>query len=122
MGSLDIYGILEQLPAASAAPVSGTESDSDSIDIMTPPSHVSNLQATVVNPPLSAIAETASASGEDSEEEAEEGGWKTADRQTPSHNADEGVIKAGYLRKKGQRRKVLCIYRLAVGFVLYKLQ
>jgi len=61
--------------------------------------------------PLSSIAERRSGSGgEDSEDDDDEGegGWKTADVATanPQGSADEGVIKAGYLWKKGERRKV----------------
>lgn len=60
--------------------------------------------------PLSSIAEVRDGSGgEDSEEEEEEeeGGWKTADVPSNPHGSlDEGVIKAGYLWKKGERRKV----------------
>jgi len=61
------------------------------------------------HPPLSSIAERRSGSGEDSEddEDEEEGGWKTADvKGKPRASADESVIKAGYLWKKGERRKV----------------
>ena len=60
-------------------------------------------------PPLSSIAERCSNSGEDTEDEvAVEGGWKTADVRAnrPRSSADESVIKAGYLWKKGERRKV----------------
>ena len=60
-------------------------------------------------PPLSSIAERRSDSGEDTEDEvAVEGGWKTADVRAnrPRNSADESVIKAGYLWKKGERRKV----------------
>ncbi|KAF9485132.1 PH-domain-containing protein [Pholiota conissans] len=96
-------------------PVSGTESDSDSVltqDIGAPSSlhsggigmHVGTSSS---QPPLSSIAERRSDSGEDSEDEdAVEGGWKTADVRTkPRNSADESVIKAGYLWKKGERRK-----------------
>ena len=60
-------------------------------------------------PPLSSIAERRSDSGEDTEDEEDaiEGGWKTADVQAkPRGSIDESVIKAGYLWKKGERRKV----------------
>lgn len=60
-------------------------------------------------PPLSSIAERRSDSGEDTEDEvAVEGGWKTADIRAnrPRNSADESVVKAGYLWKKGERRKV----------------
>ncbi len=60
----------------------------------------------MTQPPLSSIAEARSNSGgedTDDDEDEEEGGWKTAAR----HNSvDESVIKAGYLWKKGERRKV----------------
>ena len=58
---------------------------------------------------LTAIVERRSDSGEDTEDEedAVEGGWKTADVQAkPRDSIDESVIKAGYLWKKGERRKV----------------
>lgn len=95
-------------------PVSGTESDSDSIltqDIAIPssshqggPAHAGTSSS---QPPLSSIAERRSDSGEDTEDEdVVEGGWKTAAVRTkPRNSADESVIKAGYLWKKGERRK-----------------
>ncbi len=58
--------------------------------------------------PLSAIAERSN-SGEDTEDEddEEEGGWKSAASRVGTHDSvDESVIKAGYLWKKGERRKV----------------
>ncbi|KAF8896478.1 pleckstrin-like protein [Infundibulicybe gibba] len=99
-------------PNVSVAPVSGTESDSDSIltpDILTP-SHLASghyAGTSSSNPPLSSIAERRSGSGEDSEEEEEEeGGWKAADiKGKPRNSVDESVIKSGYLWKKGERRK-----------------
>jgi len=57
---------------------------------------------------LTSIAERRSNSVEDTEDEddAAEGGWKTADVQAkPRGSIDESVIKAGYLWKKGERRK-----------------
>ncbi|KAH9481305.1 Pleckstrin homology domain-containing family A member 1 [Psilocybe cubensis] len=99
----------------SGGPVSGTESDSDSIltpDVSTPMGHPQSMHvgpSSTSHPPLSSIAERRSDSGEDSEDEdAAEGpgGWKTADVRTkPRNSADESVIKAGYLWKKGERRK-----------------
>ena len=93
--------------------MSGTESDSDSVLIsdasmsMTSMGQVgSSLHAGV---PLTSIAERRSNSGEDTEDEddAAEGGWKAADVQAkPRGSIDESVIKAGYLWKKGERRKV----------------
>ena len=60
--------------------------------------------------PLSSIAERRSGSGEDSEDEGE-GGWQSADVRTkPRNSTDEGVIKSGYLWKKGERRKVIVIF------------
>ena len=58
-------------------------------------------------PPLSSIAERRSDSGEDTDDD--EGGWKTADVRAsqPRSSIDDSVIKAGYLWKKGERRKVL---------------
>lgn len=108
-----------QSPVSPVAPVSGTESDSDSA----PPDILSNvaplssggasgslISGTPAKPPLTSIAERRSGSGDESEEdedEEEEGGWKTADvRGKPRGSADETVIKAGYLWKKGERRKV----------------
>jgi hypothetical protein len=68
------------------------------------------------NPPLSAIAErrSGSAESEDDEDDEEEGGWKTAygHGKRKGSAEEEGVIKAGYLWKKGERRKVqisLCL-------------
>jgi hypothetical protein len=58
-------------------PVSGTESDSDSIDIGTPTTvpHGFHFGTSPSLPPLSAIAERRSDSEEDTEDEAGEGGW-----------------------------------------------
>jgi len=57
-------------------------------------------------PPLSSIAELRTGSGEDSEDDVE-AGWETTDIQAKARGSlDEGVIKAGYLWKKGERRKV----------------
>ena len=59
--------------------------------------------------PLSAIAERPDVSGGDDseEEEDEEGGWKTPTPAPYNTSKDEGVLKAGYLWKKGERRKVM---------------
>ncbi|THV07269.1 PH-domain-containing protein [Dendrothele bispora CBS 962.96] len=105
-------------PPVTVPPVSGTESDSDSIltpdpYTLSPSGMVSSLAAgslTGAQQPLSSIAERRSGSGgEDSEDDDDEGegGWKTADVTTahPQGSADEKVIKAGYLWKKGERRK-----------------
>lgn len=75
--------------------ISGTESDSDS-----PEQHAASSS---FPPPLSAIAERRQ-TGEDSEDDEEDTGvWRTAD--TP-RAAGETDIRAGYLWKKGERRKV----------------
>lgn len=65
--------------------------------------------------PLTSIAERALGSGEESEEdEEEEGPWKTADKsQYMQDSVDEGVIKSGYLWKKGERRKVSVSWALS---------
>ena len=77
--------------------ISGTESDSDS------PEHAASGSAP---PPLSAIAERRR-SGEDSEDDEEDtGAWRTAD---VPRTAGETDIRAGYLWKKGERRKVRSI-------------
>ncbi|GLB40336.1 putative PH domain containing protein [Lyophyllum shimeji] len=93
-------------------PVSGTESDSDSILSPNITSSGQGLGGSLhagssMQPPLSSIAERQSGSGEDSdEEEEEEGGWKSADiRGHARDSIDESVIKSGYLWKKGERRK-----------------
>jgi hypothetical protein len=96
-------------------PVSGTESDSDSIftpDIGTPTTvpHSFLVGTSPSLPPLFAIAERRSDSGEDTEDEDEvgEGGWKSTSVGSPQPNpTDECVLKAGYLWKKGKRRKVM---------------
>ncbi|KAI0264352.1 hypothetical protein BC834DRAFT_826399 [Gloeopeniophorella convolvens] len=76
--------------------ISGTESDSDS---GIPPEHIASGSAP---PPLSAIAERRTA-GEDSEDEEEgAGAWRTSDVQRSTGGSD---IRAGYLWKKGERRK-----------------
>ncbi|KAK2463420.1 hypothetical protein APHAL10511_004506 [Amanita phalloides] len=90
--------------------VSGTESDSDSVFVNDSSSNfhpVPSIGNTVSQAPLSAIAERRSGSGEDSEDDdEEEGGWKTAKMKEKLADAvDEGVIKSGYLWKKGERRK-----------------
>ncbi|TFK70317.1 PH-domain-containing protein [Pluteus cervinus] len=92
----------------SVHPVSGAESDSDSIDVASPSNYVSGLHTatSASHPPLSAIAERGSGSGEDSEEEEEEeGGWKSAGIRAIPRGSEGTVIKSGYLWKKGERRK-----------------
>ncbi|PPQ68645.1 hypothetical protein CVT26_002929 [Gymnopilus dilepis] len=90
--------------------VSGTESDSDSVqmqDLYASTSHgaSSYVGPSTSQPPLSSIAERRSDSGEDTDDD--EGGWKTADVRAsqPRSSIDDSVIKAGYLWKKGERRK-----------------
>ncbi|TFK27794.1 PH-domain-containing protein [Coprinopsis marcescibilis] len=97
-------------PKPTLGHVSGTESDSDSIqtpDVLTGSLAHSGFQfGTPTNPPLSSIAERSPVSGEDTDEEdAVEGGWRTPDLRRPRNNVDESVIKSGYLIKKGERRK-----------------
>ncbi|PFH52941.1 hypothetical protein AMATHDRAFT_138781 [Amanita thiersii Skay4041] len=101
---------IKKPPTSSTGIVSGTESDSDSILANEFPSAIypaSSFGNSPSQTPLSAIAERRSGSGEDTEEEdEEEGGWKTAKMKgrTPD-SVEEGVLKSGYLWKKGQRRK-----------------
>jgi len=60
-------------------------------------------------PPLTSIAERRSQSGDDDSEDEEDdvhGGWRTPEVRGGRNSLDEGVIKAGYLWKKGERRKV----------------
>ncbi|EMD33988.1 hypothetical protein CERSUDRAFT_117508 [Gelatoporia subvermispora B] len=102
-------------PASAQLPVSGTESDSDSVfspDAVSasPLSLGAPLLSTSSSqpPPLSSIAERGSASGEESEEDEddEDAGWRAADSSARQRGSlDETVIKTGYLWKKGERRK-----------------
>ena len=86
----------------SNAPVSGTESDSDS---GLTPEHIASSSAP---PPLSAIAEQRRA-GEDTEDDEEgTGAWRTADVPRTAGGSD---LRAGYLWKKGERRKVRHLQR-----------
>ncbi|KII85129.1 hypothetical protein PLICRDRAFT_45260 [Plicaturopsis crispa FD-325 SS-3] len=100
---------------------SGNESDSDSVlgpdapSLSTSQPHGSAhsggmLAGSSSQPPLSSIAERRTGSGDESEEEdeedEEEGGWMSSDRAGKRQGSvDESVIKAGYLWKKGERRK-----------------
>ncbi|KAJ6624043.1 hypothetical protein B0H10DRAFT_2008293 [Mycena sp. CBHHK59/15] len=94
--------------------------------------------AASTQPLLSSIAERRSASEEESEEEdedEEEDGWTVGDgrEQGPRGSADESVIKAGYLWKKGERRKTwkkrwfvlrpahLAFYKTAAEYQLLRL-
>ncbi|KAF9267910.1 PH-domain-containing protein [Marasmius fiardii PR-910] len=95
-------------PPVAVPPVSGTESDSDSI--LTPDAWTMSPSG-FTGPSqhgLSSIAERRSGSGEDTEDEDDEGegGWKMAeDNDQGRASLDESVIKTGYLWKKGERRK-----------------
>lgn len=93
--------------AAFESTVSGTESDSDSMILGTSlPSSTPNAGQGTLPHPLSSIAERQLGSGEDSDEEEEEGGWRSAGiKEVTRDSIDEGVIKSGYLWKKGKRRK-----------------
>ncbi|KIJ66897.1 hypothetical protein HYDPIDRAFT_108848 [Hydnomerulius pinastri MD-312] len=106
----------KKTPPVSQPHVSGTESDSDSVlspDLVSPTSQSLGSSGALMpgsgsQPPLSSIAERRSGSGEESEEddEEEEGPWRIADKsQQTQDSVDEGVIKSGYLWKKGERRK-----------------
>ena len=91
----------------SNAPVSGTESDSDS---GLPPEHAASSSAP---PPLSAIVERRRA-GEDTEDDEEgTGAWRTADVPRTAGDSD---LRAGYLWKKGERRKVRHLQRSRVPY------
>ncbi|KAL1673386.1 hypothetical protein EV122DRAFT_222778 [Schizophyllum commune] len=98
-------------PSPSPAPlsVSGTESDSDSF--LSPDVYAPAGSQFVPQQPLSAIAERRSIGGEDSEDEDDAegaGGWRTAsEASVPRGPLGEGttILKAGYLWKKGERRK-----------------
>ncbi|CDO71847.1 hypothetical protein BN946_scf184939.g71 [Trametes cinnabarina] len=104
-------------PSLASVVVSGTESDSDSAfspdavasSPMTPSLASAVLGTASSQPPLSSIAERRSQSGEESEEgtDDEEGGWRVQDYTSAATRGalDETVIKAGYLWKKGERRK-----------------
>jgi hypothetical protein len=94
--------------------VSGTESESDSVVSpemlsVSGSQSVPGSSSAPSQPPLSSIAERCSGDGEDSEEDEEhvEAARKIADVQGRGRGSiDESVIKAGYLWKKGERRKV----------------
>lgn len=95
-------------------PISGTESDSDSIlspenQALTPSTSISGgalYASNVSQPPLDSIAEGPLAS-EDSDDDREPdedvGEGKSIHKRKSS---DETIIKSGYLWKKGERRKV----------------
>ena len=100
----------------SNAPVSGTESDSDSVfapEVTSPSQLTASAMypaGSLTHPPLQSIAERRTGSGEESEEdeEDEEGGWhaETREQELARGSHDETVLKTGYLWKKGERRKV----------------
>jgi len=73
--------------------------------------------------PLSAIAERRSASGEsDDDDDEEEGGWRSAKcHEKPKGSTEESVIKAGYLWKKGERRKVCLHVHLELMASIFRL-
>ena len=88
--------------ACSNPPVSGTESDSD------PGLAPEQTASSSAPPPLSAIAERRRA-GEDTEDDEEgTGAWRTADVPRAAGDSD---LRAGYLWKKGERRKVRHLQR-----------
>ncbi|KAI0076013.1 PH-domain-containing protein, partial [Panus rudis PR-1116 ss-1] len=96
---------------STAAPVSGTESDSDSVfspDIV-PPSPISHTGIVgSSSQPLQSIAERRSASGgeESEEDEEDEVGWRVENDDATDRGAvNESILKSGYLWKKGERRK-----------------
>ena len=100
--------------ATSQQPISGTESDSDSIlfpenQILTPSTSTSGgalYASSVSQPPLDSIAEGPLAS-EDSEDDREPD--EDVDEGKAVHkrkSSDETIIRSGYLWKKGERRKV----------------
>lgn len=80
--------------------MSGTESDSESVLISDASMSMGQVGSSLHAGVLTSIAERRSNSVEDTEDEddAAEGGWKTADVQAkPRGSIDESVIKAGYL-------------------------
>ncbi|KXN88624.1 Pleckstrin homology domain-containing family A member 2 [Leucoagaricus sp. SymC.cos] len=100
--------------------ISGTESDSDSIltpDIISTHAGFNPASASLMQPPLSSIAEQSPGSGgEDSDEEDDDGaGWRSVTEAARVSGATGGagghlrgadvVLKSGYLSKKGERRK-----------------
>jgi len=99
--------------ATSQQPISGTESDSDSIlspenQALTPSTSISGgalYASNISQPPLDSIAEGPLAS-EDSDDDREPD--EDGDEGKATHNrrsSDETIIKSGYLWKKGERRK-----------------
>jgi len=107
---LSVHTVSRTARGPPASLVSGTESDSDSAFVNESSSALhltSSIGNSASQAPLSAIAERRSGSGEDTEDDdEEEGGWKTATmKEKTTDTGEEGVIKSGYLWKKGERRK-----------------
>ena len=86
--------------------VSGTESDSDS---GLAPEHVPPGSAP---PPLTAIAERRITREDSEDDEEDTGAWRTADFPRTAGDSD---IRAGYLWKKGERRKVRQVIQTVDG-------
>ncbi|KAI0067252.1 PH-domain-containing protein, partial [Artomyces pyxidatus] len=95
---LSIHSAVKPKVSAPGSVVSGTESDSDSV---LAPEYVASTSLAGVAP-LSAIAERRNADGEDTEDEEDE---EDDGATPPPRKAGESDIKAGYLWKKGERRK-----------------
>jgi hypothetical protein len=108
--------------SAPAGPVSGTESESDSglaADMLSTATG-GLLGGSHSQPPLSSIAERHSGSGEDSEDEEDaEGKSSNYQGKKARGSPGEGVIKAGYLWKKGERRKVRIVVLLPRNLIFY---
>ncbi|KAK7016316.1 Pleckstrin y domain-containing family A member 1 [Favolaschia claudopus] len=110
---LSVHSMVGKSPRVAPPAVSGTESDSDSIlnsdTTLTPGAGSVYAAMTGQMQPLSSIAERRSASGgeesEDEDADEEVGGWQTGETRNTQGSAGESVIKAGYLWKKGERRK-----------------
>ncbi|EIN10064.1 PH-domain-containing protein [Punctularia strigosozonata HHB-11173 SS5] len=112
---LSLHSVAKPPKPPSILAASGGESDSDSIvsPDLAPPSPLVPVSAPTgilisssSQPPLSVIAEARAGSGEESEEEDEEGGWRSEHAgPAAKRSRDDSVIKAGYLWKKGERRK-----------------
>jgi hypothetical protein len=99
-----------QQPKPLASVVSGTESDSDSVlsPDLVPPSPYAGAQSFLAGtsqPPLSAIAERRSHSGEEDSDEEQDGEAMARIQAAQETDASDIVLKSGYLWKKGERRK-----------------
>lgn len=92
--------------------ISGPDSDSDSpfLHDVIPhsPKPSGSHFSSGSQPPLQSIAERSNLSGDESDEDDEEGAWhRVAIRSAVDEQQDdEVVVKSGYLWKKGTRRKV----------------